>query len=124
MPDARDIVEELTAAEVKLNIGGSVHDHRRTLLRRPVHRLPRCAASWPAQGRQRGDVADAVGAGDSAVTSTPAPALPEYSGYHESNKYADPRPVKLSGVCPAIRTWLRGISALSSQAVGAFPNNS
>jgi DNA invertase Pin-like site-specific DNA recombinase len=26
LPDARDIVEELTAAEVKLNIGGSVHD--------------------------------------------------------------------------------------------------
>jgi DNA invertase Pin-like site-specific DNA recombinase len=26
MPGARDIVEELTAAEVKLNIGGSVHD--------------------------------------------------------------------------------------------------
>jgi DNA invertase Pin-like site-specific DNA recombinase len=26
LPDARDIVEELTAAEVKLNIGGSGHD--------------------------------------------------------------------------------------------------
>ena len=26
LPDARDIVEELTAAEVKLNIGGSRHD--------------------------------------------------------------------------------------------------
>jgi DNA invertase Pin-like site-specific DNA recombinase len=26
LPDARDIVEELTAAEVKLNIGGSIHD--------------------------------------------------------------------------------------------------
>src|ERR1035437_5374455 len=26
LPDARDIVEELTAAEVKLNIGGSLHD--------------------------------------------------------------------------------------------------
>jgi len=26
LPDARDIVEELTTAEVKLNIGGSVHD--------------------------------------------------------------------------------------------------
>ncbi len=26
LPDARDIVEELTVAEVKLNIGGSVHD--------------------------------------------------------------------------------------------------
>jgi DNA invertase Pin-like site-specific DNA recombinase len=26
LPDARDIVEELTAAEVRLNIGGSVHD--------------------------------------------------------------------------------------------------
>ena len=26
LPDARDIVEELTAAGVKLNIGGSVHD--------------------------------------------------------------------------------------------------
>lgn len=26
LPDARDIVEELTAAEVKLNIGGSVHN--------------------------------------------------------------------------------------------------
>jgi len=26
LPDARDIVEELTMAEVKLNIGGSVHD--------------------------------------------------------------------------------------------------
>ncbi len=26
LPDARDIVEELTAADVKLNIGGSVHD--------------------------------------------------------------------------------------------------
>ena len=25
LPDARGIVEELTAAEVKLNIGGSVH---------------------------------------------------------------------------------------------------
>ncbi len=26
LPDARDIVEELTSGEVKLNIGGSVHD--------------------------------------------------------------------------------------------------
>ncbi len=26
MPDARDIVDELTAAGVKLDIGGSVHD--------------------------------------------------------------------------------------------------
>ena len=26
LPDARDIVEELTSAEVKLNISGSVHD--------------------------------------------------------------------------------------------------
>lgn len=26
LPDARDIVEELTATEVKLNIGGSIHD--------------------------------------------------------------------------------------------------
>ena len=26
LPDARDIVEELTAAEVKLNVGGSLHD--------------------------------------------------------------------------------------------------
>ena len=26
MPDARDIVDELTAREVKLNLGGSVHD--------------------------------------------------------------------------------------------------
>jgi DNA invertase Pin-like site-specific DNA recombinase len=26
LPDARDIVEELSAAEVKLNIGGSLHD--------------------------------------------------------------------------------------------------
>ncbi len=26
LPDARDIVQELTAAEVRLNIGGSVHD--------------------------------------------------------------------------------------------------
>ncbi len=26
LPDARDTVEELTAAEVKLNVGGSLHD--------------------------------------------------------------------------------------------------
>jgi len=26
LPDARDIVEELTAAGMQLNIGGSVHD--------------------------------------------------------------------------------------------------
>jgi DNA invertase Pin-like site-specific DNA recombinase len=26
LPDARDIVDELTAADVKLNIGGSIHD--------------------------------------------------------------------------------------------------
>jgi len=26
LPDARDIVEELTAGEVKLNLGGSIHD--------------------------------------------------------------------------------------------------
>lgn len=26
LPDARDIVEELTEADVKLNIGGSIHD--------------------------------------------------------------------------------------------------
>lgn len=26
LPDARDIVDELTSREVKLNLGGSVHD--------------------------------------------------------------------------------------------------
>jgi len=38
LPDARDIVEELTAADVKLNIGGSVHDpNGRLLFKRPGH---------------------------------------------------------------------------------------
>jgi integrase/recombinase XerD len=39
LPDARDIVEELTAAEVRLNIGGSVHDRpgRTVVVQRPHH---------------------------------------------------------------------------------------
>ncbi len=36
LPDARDIVEELTSAEVKLNIGGSVHDPNDAIGTAPV----------------------------------------------------------------------------------------
>ena len=41
LPDARDIADELTAREVKLNIGGSVHDPTD-----PVGRLL-FTTSWP-----------------------------------------------------------------------------
>jgi len=39
LPDARDIVEELTAAVVKLNIGGLVHDPKRSDRSVAVQRL-------------------------------------------------------------------------------------
>ena len=41
LPDARDIADELTAREVKLNIGGSVHD-----LANPVGRPQSWPPSW------------------------------------------------------------------------------
>ena len=40
LPDARDIVEDLTAGEVELNIGGSVTT-------RPTRSAGCCSTSWP-----------------------------------------------------------------------------
>src|SRR4051794_6342386 len=69
LPDARDIVAELTAREVKLSLGGSVHDPphpgRRLLFKVPAlvaqfesefikKRAPGGMKVPPAQGRLRG----------------------------------------------------------------------
>lgn len=57
VPDARDIVDELTAAGVKLNIGGSIHDPTDPigrLLFTTLSMIAEFEATWPVPEPEKG----------------------------------------------------------------------
>lgn len=53
LPDARDIVAELTTREVKLSLGGSVHDPTDPVGRLPFNVLAACVAAYAMGGCAR-----------------------------------------------------------------------